>query len=156
MSHSVLVIGDCHFMDKNLPDCKNLMDKVYSLVNTNKYDFIVVLGDLIHTHEVFKMFPYNLAITFLKTLSKMLPTYFITGNHERSANTVYLTDDHPYIALEDYPNLTIIYKAKYIQIKNQSYFCVPYVAPGRFYEALLTTSKDETELLERFKTTTAI
>jgi len=156
MSHSVLVLGDLHIHDKTMVEGNILVSKVLNMISNNSYDFIVILGDILHSHETIKMFPYNLAINFLKSVAKLLPTYLLLGNHDIVNNSVFQPDIHPFIALIDYPNLTIINKAKYIQIKNQFYYMLPYVSPGRFYEALLTSSKDEIELLERFKTTTAI
>lgn len=156
MSQNVLCIGDQHFMDKSLPICNILVEKIYSHLSQNKYDFVVLLGDLLHSHEVLKLFPHNLATRFLKKLASMIPTYLLIGNHDILNNSMFQTENHPFIALEDYPNLIIINKAKYIQIKDKNYFFVPYTPNGRFYEALLTTSSSEQQLLERFKTTTAI
>jgi DNA repair exonuclease SbcCD nuclease subunit len=150
------VIGDAHFQDKNVPESKLLSEKVYTLIKANKYDFVVVLGDLVHSHETLKMFPYNLAVSFLKTLSKLLPTFFLVGNHEKVSNNIFQTNDHPYVALEDYPNLNIVYKAQYTQIGSHNYFFCAYTPNGRFYEALLTSCDDESQLQQRLQSTTAI
>ena len=156
MTHFVLCIGDPHFQEKNMSDSQILVQKILELIAKNNFEFVVVLGDLLHTMETFKMFPYNLAITFLKKISKLVPLYFIVGNHERIGPDDFQTENHPYIALDDYKNIKIVSKAEYITINNKNYFFVPYVPNGKFFEALLTTSANEGELLERFKTTTAI
>lgn len=156
MSHHVLVIGDCHFQDKSMLESQLLTTKVLQIVANNSYNFIVMLGDLQHQHDLLHMQPHNLAMSFLKNLSKLCKTFFIVGNHDLRNNNVFQTKEHSYTVLDDYPNLHIIDKSVYITIDTKNYFFVPYVSPGRFYEALLTTSENETQLQERFKVTTAI
>ena len=156
MSHHVLVIGDCHFQDKSMLESQLLTNRVLDIVSKNSFNFIVMLGDLLHTHEVLHMQPHNLAMSFLKNLSKLCKTYFIVGNHDLRNNSVFQTKEHSYTVLDDYPNLQIVDRAIYQTIDTKNYFFCPYVAPGRFYEALLTSCDNETQLQERFETTTAI
>jgi len=78
----VLAIGDPHFMVSNLDSVKIYINKMVKLAKDQDPDFIVVLGDLLHTHEKIHSTVLRYATRFLRELSEISPVYLIIGNHD--------------------------------------------------------------------------
>ena len=77
-----LAIGDPHFQVSNVPDAEDLISKVNKLVSQLEPTFVVILGDLLHTHEKIHVTPFNLATRLITSLAKKVPVYLIIGNHD--------------------------------------------------------------------------
>lgn len=131
----ILLIGDPHFKVSNPLESDQFHDEV--LKNIKNYekqiDFIVILGDILDTHEKIHLQPLCRAINFLKMVSSFKRTFVLIGNHDRINNNVYMSEEHPFSSLKD-SDLNI-------KIIDQTYFeegfCfVPYVPNGRFLEAV--------------------
>jgi len=82
MSVKCLAIGDPHFMTSNVTESKDLIKKVNLLTDQLNPDFVVLLGDLLHTHEKIHVTPLTLATQFITDLSKKTHVYLIIGNHD--------------------------------------------------------------------------
>jgi DNA repair exonuclease SbcCD nuclease subunit len=76
----------------------------------------------------------------LKRLSEIAPTYLLIGNHDRPNNSTFLTNEHPFNALKDWDNMTVVDTTQERTINGQKFKFVPYVPPGRFEEALIVNS----------------
>jgi DNA repair exonuclease SbcCD nuclease subunit len=77
-----IAVGDPHFQVSNVEETKELIKKLNILVEKIYPDFIVILGDLLHTHEKIHTVPFNLATKLLISLSKKVPVYLLIGNHD--------------------------------------------------------------------------
>jgi DNA repair exonuclease SbcCD nuclease subunit len=136
-----LVIGDPHFQVNNLLDVDAFITKTETAVRRLKPDFIVCLGDLLDQHERIHVDPLTRANRFLEMLARHALTFLLVGNHDRRNNSDFMSDIHPFTGLRHCPNLVIVdYATKYeVTGKNgakANFLFVPYVAPGRLYEAL--------------------
>lgn len=109
-----------------------------ALVQSVQPDFVVVLGDLLHTHETIHTLVLKEATNFLFTLVEHCKTYLIIGNHDYINNSQYLSDNHPFNSFKKTRNMTICDKAIAKTIKGLKFVFCPYVIPGRFIEALNT------------------
>lgn len=135
----ILAIADTHFENKNEIETNLMCDRIYEVVLNQKPDIIVSLGDNLHTHELIHMGPLKRAISFLHKLSQMcLHLYVLVGNHDRSNNMSYLTEDSPFVACKMWPNTTIVDKVYVGEYEGFKLAFVPYVPVGRFMEALST------------------
>jgi hypothetical protein len=141
----ILVIGDPHFKADNGIDTGLMALKIVEAALRETPDFIVVLGDVLHTHDLLRLDPVCRAITFLQRLRDISPhLYILIGNHDRPNNACYLTSEHPFTALKDWPHTTVvdqvITRTHTVRStgKVASFTFVPYVPVGRFEEALLT------------------
>ncbi len=136
----ILVIGDSHFENKNEIESEMMCDKIYDIVLKQRPDIIVNLGDTCHNHSILHMGPLKRATQFLHRLSQLSTHLFvIIGNHDRPNNTVFLTEDSPFIACKMWTNTTIVDKVKtYTHFSGIKLAFVPYVPNGRFMEALST------------------
>ena len=135
---NALVIGDPHFMVTNIEEVEELVKKILLIVEHNNYDFVVVLGDILHTHEKIHVTPFKMAIRFLRLLSKKVHTFLIIGNHDYINNQQFLTDNHAFNSLKKWDNMTVCDKVRIKQIKGHKFVFCPYVPPDRFIEALDT------------------
>ena len=148
MSLKCLVVGDNHFEPSNLFDVDAFLVQIETAARRLEPDFIVLLGDLLHQHERAHMDAHIRAVKLLKVLSKYALTFFLIGNHDRRNNSDFQTSHHFFTGIE-LPNLIIVEKAikyKVTSLKNGAegnFLFVPYVAPGRLYEALDTIDLQE-------------
>ncbi len=133
---SFLCIGDPHFKISNILETDEMTSKLYEYITSNKPDVIVVMGDVLDRHEIIHVSPLTRATNFILKLKDMAPTYVLIGNHDLKNNKQYLSDEHPFVGLKHYENLTIVDTTIRHMINNLPYVFVPYVPPGRFNEAL--------------------
>lgn len=137
-----LLIGDPHFRIDNAYECNQFIEEIYKLVNKNKYSKIIILGDILDTHEKINLRPFHRAVEFIINLSLISKTYLLIGNHDRINNDIYLTDEHPFLSLKKVKNIVVVDKV----IKEKNILYVPYVPTGRFNEALKTVQYQENEI----------
>jgi len=162
-SLSFIVIGDPHFKTDNIPEVNLFMERLFDLIDTKCPDFIVVLGDLLHTHERLHTTALNKAYEFIHELRNRAKTYVLVGNHDMCNNQQFLTENHWMNGMKEWDNVVVVDKVHELKVdryaslhsatfasqklhsQNECYqfiFC-PYVPNGRFIEALdtLTDSK---------------
>ena len=148
MSIRALVIGDNHFTVKDLLDVDQFLAQIEKAARRLEPDFIVLLGDLLDSHERAHMDAHVRAVKLLKTLSKYALTFFLVGNHDRRNNSDFQSEHHFFTGIE-LPNLVIVDHALKYKIPSRkgtaegNFLFVPYVAPGRLYEALDTIDLGE-------------
>lgn len=137
----LLIIGDPHFRVDNIPECELFITQTAELVcdlkSKNEIEAIVVLGDVLHTHEKIHTLALNMAIRFFDVCRKEFPTYVLVGNHDATSNTIFLESSHWMNALKGWTNIIIVDKPTFIEGGKDVLLC-PYVPDGRFVEALNT------------------
>lgn len=138
MSVECLVIGDPHFQTTNLIEVDIFIDKILEILESQIIDFIVVLGDVLHTHEKVHTTALNKAYEFVEKISKYAKTYILVGNHDYENNQQFLTTNHWMNGMKKWNNVYIVDKVIYDEINEYNFIFVPYVFPGRFFEALDT------------------
>ena len=132
---NVLLIGDPHFKVSNPLESQQFHDEVLKNIKNleKQIDFIVILGDVLDTHEKIHMQPFCRAINFLKMVATFKRTFVLIGNHDRINNNVYMTEEHPFSSFKESDDNLIIVDKTYFE----DGFCfVPYVPNGRFLEAI--------------------
>ena len=78
----VIAIGDPHFKTDNIQEVDMFIDKMYNLVDKHQPNLIVILGDLLHTHERLHVDPLNKAYEFINKMRKISKTIILVGNHD--------------------------------------------------------------------------
>lgn len=131
----VLLIGDLHYRKDNLDIMTKLSQEILTVIDDRKPDMVIVLGDTEDTHERLYLKAHTDAVKFFNDIAKRCPLVVLIGNHDRQNNSDFLTDIHPYIGLKSHPNMTVVDTTIWDR-KNTNFIYVPYVAPGRFNEAL--------------------
>lgn len=134
----VIAIGDPHFRVENVVEVDMFMDRIERLCKKEKPDIIVILGDLLHTHEKIFTIALNKAYEFVRKMRDIAPTYVLVGNHDYIQNSQFLTENHWMNAMKDWDNVTIVDTVVDVVRNGVKLVFVPYVPNGRFLEALDT------------------
>ena len=142
MPVKVIAIGDPHFKIDNIPEVDTFIERVEALCFEKKPDFIVCLGDLLHTHEKLHTTPLNKAYEFIERMRNISPTYILVGNHDFCNNSQFLTDNHWMNGMKEWNDVTVVDKVIARMIDNEKFVFTPYVFPGRLEEALDTLDDD--------------
>ena len=140
MSFNILCIGDIHIQTNNTIDIKIFTEKLYEYIKNNNelIDIVVLMGDILHTHERLHTIPFNIANNMIEQLSIMKPLYILVGNHDYINNSQFLTDNHWMNCFKNKYNIHIVDKAIICKLNNKNIIMCPYVPDGRFIEALNT------------------
>lgn len=138
----VIAVGDQHFQTSNVPDVTQFVIKLTELVINEKPDLIVLLGDLLHTHERLHVMCLNMAVDFVRKMSELAPVVILVGNHDMINNSQFLTDGHWLNCLKYIPNVEVADKVIHKKIKDVHMVFCPYVPNGRFQEALNSNEED--------------
>lgn len=133
-----IVVGDPHFQVNNINECDELIIKLNKLIEKIQPTFIVILGDLLHTHERIHVDPLNKAIKLLISLSLKIEVFLLIGNHDYCNNQQFLTKNHPFNSLKKIENIIICDRVITREYNNKKFIFCPYVPPKRFEEALNT------------------
>lgn len=136
MSTKLLVIGDVHVKLDNLLEIQTLLEKIKETVSTHEPDIIVLLGDILHTHERVHTNCLNMAMDLFRLCSQLKPTYVLVGNHDFISNSQFLTTHHWMNSFKKWDNLTIVDTIHTLIHHNNRFMFAPYVPDGRLVEAL--------------------
>ena len=146
----VLCIGDLHFKVSNVEQTneatKEILSKVMELKEILK--LVVIMGDVLDTHNRMNVGPVNRAYSFVKSLSVIAPVIILVGNHDYINNSQFMTKEHSLVTLSEIPNVTVVDRVMARRVNGRKLVFSPYVPPGRFVEALnsLVSTKDNSKL----------
>jgi UDP-2,3-diacylglucosamine pyrophosphatase LpxH len=140
---NLLCVGDIHLKLVGKGDHTNdstlfgqrviqLRDQVTNYSRKLKADMIVVMGDVLHTHERLHVDEMNCAIELLDYWALSCPTIVLVGNHDMRTNHEYCSSTHWMTTLKGHANLTVVDKPMWFG----NIVAMPYVYPGRMLEAL--------------------
>lgn len=136
MTTRALVIGDPHFRVGMVADMELFIEEVCAIAseNTDAFDQIVVLGDVMDRHGILHQKPFHQACRFLINLAAIKPTFCLIGNHDFENPSVYLPENHPFRVMTwtGVDNLTIVDTPVIVGGVMYS----PYVPPGMFARAV--------------------
>ena len=135
----ILAIGDQHFTTKNIPEIDKFIETTTDIATSVKPDIIVLLGDLLHSHEKINTIPLNKAYIFIKKMRDIALTFILVGNHDYINASQFLTDNHWLNSLKEWDNVIVVDKVIHHNIDGKLLVFSPYVEPTRFEEALNTT-----------------
>jgi DNA repair exonuclease SbcCD nuclease subunit len=132
----ILIVGDPHFQVSNIPEVEIFIERITQLAYTKKPDLIIILGDLLHTHERLHTLPLNKAYELVDKMRNISKTYVLVGNHDTCNNQQFLNDNHWMNGMKEWYNTVIIDRVVTEVINGLIFTFVPYVPPSRFQEAL--------------------
>lgn len=138
----ILTIGDPHFKLDSLADVSLYITKIIQIIKNERPNFVVVLGDLLHTHERVHTSVLNKAYQFINRIRECCPVYVLVGNHDYINNSQFLTDNHWMNAMKHWKDVNVIDKGAKIDTPFGKFMFCPYVYPGRFEEALGIIDED--------------
>ena len=132
----ILFIGDPHFRVDNIIESQKFISEVQRILDTHDVDVVIVLGDVLHTHEKLHTFALNGSFHFFQMISQRKKVYCLVGNHDATSNTIFLTDNHWMNVLKPWSNLVIVDQPMVLDNCTSTVVLCPYVPDGRFKEAL--------------------
>jgi len=135
----LLAIGDPHFRTDNIQETKDFTEELKQYLEKNlDIDTIIVLGDILHTHEKLHTDALNAAVDFFKMLVALERNSFVlVGNHDATSNSIFLTKNHWLNILKEWGTITVVDYPTKFKISNDIFITLcPYVPEGRFIEAL--------------------
>jgi len=141
MAVTCLAIGDPHFQTSNIEQTDQFIRKVNQLVEELDPTFVVILGDLLHTHEKVHITPFNKATKLITSLAEKVPVFLIIGNHDLINHSQFLTTNHAFNAFKKIDNVTVCDRVKIKSFGDCKFVFCPYVPPERFEEALDTVQQ---------------
>jgi DNA repair exonuclease SbcCD nuclease subunit len=133
-----LFIGDVHIKTDNAEEIEILITEIDRVCSENKYNYIIVGGDIMHYHERLFTQCLNKSLHFLNKLSNIAYTYVLVGNHDYINNSEFLSENHWMNSMKNVKNLKIVDNVT----EEKDFILCPYVYPGRFIEALETKTKE--------------
>lgn len=141
MNPTSLIIGDPHFkilqkgLDNN--DFNEFIAKVTDIAKRKNPSFIVILGDILNSHETVKVQAHKLAESLIENMSEIAPTYILIGNHDYINNSQFLTNNHIFTPFKKWKNVFIADTVPLVlELDTKTFIFCPYTPPGRFTEAL--------------------
>lgn len=132
----ILTIGDPHFKKDNIHECDMFIERMEDLIKSENPDIIIILGDVLHTHETIEESALNKAYEFINLCRNMVKTYIIVGNHDYRNNSQFLTTHHWMNGIKEWGNCVVVDDVIQIKEDNNIFTLLPYVPPGRFLEAI--------------------
>lgn len=156
MSIRVFVIGDPHFKAKYIQEGDTFINRCIEQARRCDPDLVIVLGDILDTHEIVNVYAHDMAYRFINGLSEIAKTCILIGNHDMANPTVFLTKMHIFNPFKKWKNVIVVdtpimITQNDIGLKDDteseldefeeeraeiSFVLVPYTAPGRFQDAL--------------------
>jgi len=138
----VLFIGDPHFRTDNIVEVDMFIERITELARERQPDFIVIGGDVLHTHERLHTTPLNRAYAFINAMREITKTFVLVGNHDALNNSIFLEPKHWMNAMKEWDNTVIVDFPVYHEYKGCVFGFMPYVPPGRFIEGLNRGDRD--------------
>ena len=138
MTVTALCIGDPHIQVANIVETDLLIKGLINLATEKQPDLIIILGDVLHTHERLHTIALNKAYEMIDKLRLISKTYVLVGNHDMINNQVFLNENHWLSGMKEWSNTVIVDKVISETIKEEKFVFIPYVPAGRFQEALNT------------------
>ena len=86
----ILVIGDPHFTPENPVKFTRFIQETVRVLQETMPQFVVVLGDVLHTHEKLHTLALNMALKFIIEVSSICETFVLVGNHDMINNSQFL------------------------------------------------------------------
>jgi DNA repair exonuclease SbcCD nuclease subunit len=133
-----LVFTDVHIKPDNLAQIDLLTLKVRKLIKQHSVDTVIILGDILHTHERVHTQCMLKACEMILILNRSIEgnVYIVVGNHDMIDSMQYLSDHHWMVPLKYWQGVVV---CDTVVSEDDVVFC-PYVAKGRFVEALNTST----------------
>ena len=78
----ILCIGDLHFRTGHLAKGEEVIEAVVEVATSTAPDIIVLMGDILHTHNLIQVRALRQAEKLFEKLSDIAGVYVLMGNHD--------------------------------------------------------------------------
>lgn len=140
----ILCIGDVHIQINNIPSINIFIKKLEDYLQLNKYDFVILLGDILHYHEKLYTVCLNKSNELFTIISKYSHCFVLVGNHDFISNNITGDNKHPFMFAKNMSNITIIDKPTLItSFPPYKFVMSSFLPDSTFVSTLNTELKDE-------------
>lgn len=149
---SFFVIGDLHIHITNLDETQLLREFLVKTAKDRRgdYDCIVLLGDILDTHNIVRTEAHVAASELIDLLSEIAPLVVIMGNHDVQGPLSFFSKYHAFTQLKKWPGTKsdcvsfpsgnglqlVDTKPVVFTVRGIPFCALPYIPVGRFQEAL--------------------
>lgn len=135
-----LIIGDLHIKRDNTNMVNLFRNELLNHLKSNEYDFVCILGDVLHYHEKVYIQCMNMAIDLFRAIVEIThkPLYVLVGNHDLINNTTYCDPDSHWMTTINIPNICIVWKPTLVG----THLFVPYIEAGEFLQVIKSHNID--------------
>jgi DNA repair exonuclease SbcCD nuclease subunit len=138
----LLCVGDVHIKPTNTHLIDALESQLLEIVERERVQVIILLGDILDTFEKIHTQALNRAYALIDTLRQHSRVYLLVGNHDLINNQQFLSTHHWMNALKDWRDVTVVDTVHDAHISHPllpyRIVLVPYVPVQRFQDALDT------------------
>ena len=131
-----LVIGDIHIRIDCLLEYDIFSSKLIEKAKELSPKYIVILGDILHSHERLHTICLNKACELIDNLRKISFVYVLVGNHDMISCNQFMSKNHWLNPLKEWNNIKIVDVTEYLETDEGKFIFVPYVPNSKFEEAL--------------------
>jgi len=140
--HNLLLFGDLHLRKGHLQQGE---EACYALVAKAKEvspDIIVLMGDVLHTHEMAHITPFKLLEGLLDDLRKIAPVYVLVGNHDFKSATEDQTGEHFLGPYKKWAKVKVIDRVSEVTLGGHTIVATPYLPYGKFCSSVEEVVED--------------
>lgn len=134
----ILLIGDLHFKHDNIYQTTQYYEEIKNVLSTKAYDidYTILLGDILHTHDILQIAVMNRAISFIDMISTFTPVFILAGNHDMVNNQSFCDESETWLTvLKNKHNCTIVTHPQIHSLCDLKCAMFPFIPKTRFNEA---------------------
>jgi len=128
----ILAVGDLHICEKKLQFIREFGARLGRLIDAERPDFVVLLGDVVHRPS---RDMGAAAAQLINSIGAKVPTYVLVGNHDMYVKD-FFTKDHWLGEFTFDANVRVVDSA----VREGPFIFCPFVPTGTFLEALDTVA----------------
>lgn len=133
-----LVFTDIHIKPDNLHHIDLLSMKLRKVIKMYDVNTVIILGDILHSHERLNIQCMNKACELIQNLGSRIEgnVYIVVGNHDMIDSSQFLSEQHWLVPLKGWEGVEICDTV--LQIEDGDVVFCPFVERGKFVQALDT------------------
>ncbi len=131
MSSTILLFGDLHLRKGHLQQGSETVQEIVEKTRVCQPDIIVLLGDVLHTHDMVYVGAFRLLEELIDQLRTLAEVYVLVGNHDFINASENQTQEHPLGPFKKWEGVHIVDKAKIIRVSGHRILMTPYIPYGK-------------------------
>ena len=132
----LLLFGDLHLRKGHLQQGESTTEAVIAKSKEIRPDIIVLMGDVLHTHEMVYVKAFRLLEELIEYLRAIAKVYILVGNHDYINASENQTEEHPLGPFKKWKGVKVIDRLTLVEFENRKVVMSPYLPYGKFVSSL--------------------
>lgn len=132
----LLLFGDLHLRKGHLQQGESVSEALVSKTIELQPDIVVLLGDVLHTHEMVYVKALRLLEELVDHLRKLALVYILIGNHDYISASEFQTQEHPLGPFKKWDRVTVIDCITLVELGKKKVVMTPYIPYHKFIQSL--------------------